>query len=198
MISVACVAAYASRPVPSSGTDWTTVVISVLASTTLAAIISAITSVWLASRKSRDDELSRVRDMHAEAYKVVAEYREFPYAIRRRNEDAPGEERVRLSEALRSVQARLSYFEAWTLAENRSVGAAYEKLVKEVRKVAGEACKEAWKATPITQDAEMNIERHLVDLTSLSGLQAAYLSAVQDHLDGYRRRYQRRARTKSG
>jgi hypothetical protein len=54
--------------------------------------------------RAREEELARVRVMLAEAFQAAAEYKEFPYAIRRRRRDAPSEERVRLSEELRRVK----------------------------------------------------------------------------------------------
>ncbi len=163
-----------------------------------AALISSLTAVYLAVRKSRDEQAARTHDMFAEAHKVVAEYKEFPYAIRRRRADTPSEERVRLSEALRDVQARLSYFEAWTLAEDKRVGDAYAKLVRDVRKVAGDACNEAWEADPITSDSQMNISRGLVDLAGLKPLETRYVLAVEEHLAWCRKLFRNHKRSKRG
>lgn len=192
MMSLAYAAAGSTAP---EAHWWTSFV---LPTAVAAALISSLTAVYLAVRKSRDEEVARTRDMFAEAHKVVAEYKEFPYAIRRRRADAPSEERVRLSEALRDVQARLSYFEAWTLAENKGVGDAYAKLVREVRKVAGDACNEAWEADPITSDSEMNIGRALVDLTSLKTLETQYVVTVEEHLAWCRKLFRKHGRSRRG
>ncbi len=109
----------------------------------------------------------------AEAFEAVSAYKEFPYAIRRRRADAPSEERVRLSEELRKVQTRLTYYLAWTQAESEVVGDAYAELVTELRRLAGAACRDAWLTAPITEDARMNIGPDVVDLSALSDLEAA-------------------------
>jgi hypothetical protein len=123
-----------------------------------------------------------VRTTFAEAFETVAQYKEFPYAIRRRRADQPAEERVRLSEELRGVQARLSYYLAGTRTESGDVGQSYETLVAELRAIAGRACHEAWLAPAANDDAEMNIAPGVVDLSGLRQHEQAYLAAVQRHL----------------
>ncbi|WP_156415593.1 hypothetical protein [Terrabacter sp. Soil811] len=154
----------------------------------LAAVIGALANTALARRKSLEEERARVRTVFAEAFEAVAAYKEFPYAIRRRRADQPAEERIRLSEDLRKVQARLTYYCAWTLAESPAVGHAYGALVRDLRAVAGGACREAWQAEPITADRDMNIGPDLVDLSALTSLEEAYTSAVETHLSAFLRR----------
>lgn len=123
----------------------------------LAAVIGAIVNTALARRKSLEEERARVRGVFAEAFEAVAAYKEFPYAIRRRRHDEPEAERVRIAEAMSGVQAKLSYYLAWTTAESAQVGDAYAHLIKELRRVAGTACHDAWLAPAATTDADMNI-----------------------------------------
>ena len=148
----------------------------------IAAVVGALVNTALARRKSLEEERARVRTVFAEAFEAVAAYKEFPYAIRRRRADQPPEERVRLSEALREVQTRLTYYVAWTQAESVTVGKAYGDLVRELRRAAGGACREAWLAKPISNDHDMNIGPDLVDLSSLTRLERAYTAAVDAHL----------------
>jgi hypothetical protein len=154
----------------------------VLSAAVIAALITAAINLWLARRKSREEERARIRNALAEAFQAYATYKEFPYAVRRRRHDQPAEERIRLSEALREVQARLTYFEAWTKTENPDVGAAYAALVAELRRVAGGAIRQAWLDPPCADDAGMNIPPELVDLSALNPLEVAYLAAATRHL----------------
>jgi len=71
-------------------------------------MVAGAINVWMARRKSREEERARVRDTFAAAFAAYTAYREFPYAIRRRRADIPEEERVRLSESLRTIQERLT------------------------------------------------------------------------------------------
>jgi hypothetical protein len=148
----------------------------------IAAVIGALVNVALARRKSLEEERARVRGVFAEAFEAVAAYKEFPYAIRRRRHDEPAQERVRLSEELRKIQSRLTYYTAWTKAESTEVGRAYNTLCAKLRQVAGGACREAWAAEPITTDAEMSIGPEVVDLSALTTLEKAYTDAAQAHL----------------
>jgi hypothetical protein len=148
----------------------------------ITAVVGAFVNIALARRKSLEEERARVRTTFAEALQAVAEYKEFPYAIRRRRADAAGEERVRLSEALRAVQAKLSYYAAWTKAESDEVGRAYEELVSELRKVAGKACHDAWLAPPANDDKDMNFAPGVVDLSALKPYEEAFAGTAQKHL----------------
>lgn len=153
-----------------------------LASTVLAAILTGTINILLAWRKSREEERSRVRTVFAEAFAAYAEYKEYPYVIRRRNIEKPGEERVRISEQIRQTQEHLNYYLAWTRAESDDVGRAYDALIEQVRASAGVAMKEAWQQPAIAEDAAMIIPSSQVDLGSLKTYEAAYTTAVGKHL----------------
>ncbi|MFB6811942.1 hypothetical protein [Streptomyces sp. NPDC056387] len=153
----------------------------------LAAMLTAAINLWLARRKSREEEISRLRTAFAEAFAAHSAYKEMPYAIRRRRFDAAADERVRLSESLREIQGNLSYHLAWTKIESESVGAAYAALVQELRKTAGAAMHAAWEAPPIQNDTAMNIPPAQIDLSPLQPLETAYIAAVRKHLRALKR-----------
>jgi hypothetical protein len=169
--------------VTSSGFSGGVLVTALLSGAVIAAVIAAVINVWLARRKTREEERARVRSTLAEAYQAYAEYKEFPYAIRRRRGDVPAEERVRLSEALRQVQARISYYEAWTLAEHAPTGIAYQTLVAEGRKVAGGAMRDAWKAPGLDNDAGMSIGPEVVNLSALAPYETAFMKVAAAHVE---------------
>lgn len=158
---------------------WLTAVVS---GAFLGALLAAMVNVWLARRKSREEERNRVRTSLAQAFATYSAYKEFPYAIRRRRAEAPGEERLRLSEALRQIQADLAYHLAWTTAESETVGQAYANLVEQTRVTAGSAMHEAWIAPPIKSDSSMNIPTTAVDLSSLAPHETIYMNAVRGHI----------------
>jgi hypothetical protein len=145
----------------------------------LAAAVVATWNVWLARRRSREEERSRQRTAFAEAYKAYGRYRELPYAIRRRNADEPAEERARLSEVARDIQAELTYHQTWMDLESSEVAAAYRALITELRKVAGGHMREAWMRPAITTDTEMNM---VIDMGSLTAFETEYLDSVRQHL----------------
>jgi hypothetical protein len=153
-----------------------------LTSAVLAALLTGTINIILARRKSREEERSRVRTVFAEAFSAYAEYREYPYVIRRRNIDKPGEERVRISEQIRQTQERLNYYLAWTRAESHDVGEGYAALIEQVRASAGVAMKEAWRQPAIVEDAAMVIPSSQVDLGNLKAYEAAYTAAAGAHL----------------
>lgn len=148
------------------------------------AMLAAVVNIVLTRRKSLEEERNRIRTTCAEAFEVVAAYKEFPYAIRRRRDDEPQAERVRLSDELRHIQARLSYFIAWMRGENAALSAAFDDLVSNLRRIAGTAIHDAWLASPVDSDAAMNFPPGVVDLSGLTLYQDAYIAAVKTHLDG--------------
>lgn len=159
----------------------------IISGSVVAAVIGALASTYLARRKSREEQLARVRVMLAEAFQTVAEYKEFPYAIRRRRHDAASEERVRLSEEMTKVQSKLTFYLEWTRIENQAVGAAYGDLVHNLRLVAGTACNEAWRCPAIETDKQMNIPREQVDLTKLIPFEYKYTDTAQAYVKDYMR-----------
>lgn len=159
----------------------------VLSASVVAALVSGWVSIWLARRRSREEERARIRNIFAEAFQAYADYKEFPYAVRRRDAARLPEERLRLSEALRAVQSRLSYYDSWTELESPTVGAAYTAMVRQLRTVAGGAIRDAWTAPGLSDDAGMNIPPALVDLSSLAPFEQAYRDAVTAHLRRYAR-----------
>ena len=155
----------------------------VLSGAVVAAVVSGWVNAALARRSTRLEERARVRSTLAEAYQAYADYKEFPYAIRRRRADQDAEERIRLSEEVRGVQSRLSYYQAWTLAESPETGAAYNRLVTQLRRVAGASMREAWLGPALDNDAGMNIGPDRVDLSELKPAEDEFLKAAKAHVE---------------
>ncbi|MFE0147751.1 hypothetical protein ACFWY5_11430 [Nonomuraea sp. NPDC059007] len=154
----------------------------VLSGAVVAAVVTAMINSVLARRSTRLEERARVRSTLAEAYQAYADYKEFPYAIRRRRTDQKEAERIRLSEELRKVQSRISYYQAWTRAESPETGAAYSELIAAVRKIAGGAMHEAWKVPGLENDEGMNIGPDRVDLTDLGPSEEKFIASVEQHV----------------
>lgn len=131
-------------------------------------------------------ERQRRREFYAAALETTLAYREFAYAIPRRNREERAAERVRLSEALREVQRDLSRHEALLRIERATdVYVAYVRLVRKTRQVAGGYIREAWKREPIAEDAEVNVDRPL-DFSAIDPYCDAFLEAVDKDLAWYR------------
>lgn len=171
----------ADRPAaPATGTG--DIVNGALVGALLAAAVVAAWNVWATRRRTREEERARQRECFAQAFKSYGMYKEFPYAIRRRRHDEPEQERVRLSEDLRLIQAELTYHQSWMDAEDPAVATAYRSLLKQTRIVAGGCMRQAWQDPAITSDRDMNISPDLVDLSSLVAYEKAYLDEVAKHL----------------
>ena len=153
-----------------------------LTSSVVAALVAGAINIVLARRHSRDEELARIRAIFAEAYEAYAEYREFPFAIHRRNPDSPASERIRLSELIRQTQQRLHYYLAWTKSEAATVGKAYEDLIAQARATAGQAMRTAWNLPPVVDDTEMSITVKELAPADLRSYEEAYTKAVAKHL----------------
>lgn len=179
-VTQASVAVPTSTPLP--GASSAGLIGAIISGAFLAAMLAGAVNVWMARRRSREEERARIRNTFAAAFEAYTAYKEFPYAIRRRRPDDPEGERLRLSETLRAVQEKLSYYLAWTQAESAAVGEQYAQLIAEARRVAGGAMHAAWKDPPRATDPEMNIPPDVVDLRQLEAAEAQYMQAVRDHL----------------
>jgi acetylornithine deacetylase/succinyl-diaminopimelate desuccinylase-like protein len=168
-VTHASVAVPTTTPLPGAapGASSAGLIGAIISGAFLAAMLAGAVNVWMARRRSREEERARIRNTFAAAFEAYTAYKEFPYAIRRRRPNDPEAERIRLSEALRAVQEKLSYYLAWTQAESVEVGQQYGRLVAEARRVAGGAMHAAWNDPPRASDPEMNIPPEVVDLRQL-------------------------------
>ncbi len=147
-----------------------------------AAIINLLGIVAIGVRQDRQ----RRRELYADALEATLAYREFAYAVPRRRFDAPSEERVRISEAMREVQRDLARADSLMKIERAdAVQKAYSRLVAETRRVAGGYIRDAWERDPITADSEMNFAGGL-DFSAIDACEHAYLDAVREDLAWYR------------
>jgi hypothetical protein len=154
---------------------------SLLAPAIVAAVVAAAVSLMtflLAGRRAR---LDRQRQVLADAFEAVMEYREYPFIVRRRNPNEGAEERRRISGDLSRVQARMNGFKARLLVEDPYIGRCYTELVTKTRQVAGAMIKAAWDNDPVSADAEMHAPAY--DFSELDEYDNRFLGAVARHLD---------------
>jgi hypothetical protein len=141
-------------------------------------VISALLGIWINGLRA---ERLRRREFYSDALEAVLAYQEFAYVVRRRNKDEPGEERVRISEALREIQRDLNRFSSlMEIERDTNVAVCYRQLVQKTREIAGGSMRQAWKDPPIDDDAGMNISG--VDLSAIDEYRTAYLDAVKNDL----------------
>ena len=166
---------------------WTTAAIATIVASIVSGMIALLTFWANGVRQER----SRRQQLYADALAALVFYREFAYVIRRRRASSPGheevagEERSRISEALREVQKDLAYFSSWIKAEPASnVAARYNELVAQTRHLAGGYMRDAWNAKPLDNDSGMNIPD--IDYTLLEKYEQAYLDAVRRSLKFWR------------
>jgi hypothetical protein len=143
----------------------------------LLALGVSLGTYFLSGRRAR---LDRQRTVFADAFAAIAEYREYPFIVRRRDPDEPAKERKRISSDLSEVQAKLNAFKARLRVEAPYVGERYAELVAETRRVAGAFIKEAWNSKAVSDDSQ--IHNPSWDFSELDSCDDAYLCAVADHL----------------
>ena len=139
----------------------------------LALALNAIISNWR-------DRISRQRQEFSKAFTACVAYEELPYIVRRRRNDVPQDERVRISSELNIIQRELAYYSAWLATESGHVSEAYENLVAKLREIVGTKIREAWLTPPIDSDSGMNMPDF--GLSVLKPLKEAYLLEVAYHL----------------
>jgi hypothetical protein len=156
-----------------SGSAWVT-------PTIVISIVALAVSLWTFFLSGRRARLDRQRQVFADAFEAVMEYREYPFIVRRRNKDDLVNERQRISSDLSKVQAKLNAFKARLLVEDPAIGQGYAELVKKTRQIAGAMIKAAWDNPPVAGDEEMHAPPY--DFSELVEPDNAYLQAVADHL----------------
>jgi hypothetical protein len=135
-------------------------------------------------------ERTRLQKLYADAYSAIVSYQEFPYVIRRRraltaeHPGIGGEERLRITGALHTVQEELNNYSAQIGTESKAVSTKYDLLVSETRQIAGTYMHDAWDATPLDNDAGMNITG--IDYKGLRIQQDDYLDAIKQDLTFWR------------
>lgn len=158
---------------------WIIGLMSFLSSAVVAALVSAAVTIATLIVQGNRSERERKREVYANAFAAYTAYREFPYAIERRESESPAERR-RISGQLARVQERIGFHEAWIECESKEVGQAYQALLTQARETAGERMHKAWRRPGISSDAEMNLPP--LDLARLKPLEQAFLEAVSRHL----------------
>jgi hypothetical protein len=136
----------------------------------LALNVVALATLWWNSRRDRQD---RQRQLFAEAFEACMLYREFPFIVRCRNADDLVAERARITSELSRLQVRLDSGKALLRVEAPRVGAAYEDLVRETRRVAGPKIRKAWDEPALTADADVHTEG--IDFADLKPFDDRYL-----------------------
>lgn len=166
---------------------WTTAAIATIVASVVSGAIALLTFWANGVRQER----GRRQGLYADALAVLVAYREFAFVIRRRraashgHEEIAGEERVRISEALRDVQKDLVYLKAWIKAEPATeVSDRYDELVAQTRRIAGGYMRDAWNADPLDSDSGMNIPD--IDYRPLTEYEQAYLASVRRSLRFWR------------
>jgi hypothetical protein len=148
----------------------------------IVAAIVAMLGVWINGLR---EERRRRREFYAAALEATFAYREFAYVVRRRRPDVPGEERVRISEALREIQRALAKYEAlMTIERCADVAVKYKHLVEKTREVAGGYMRTSWEGDGAGTDAQMNISN--IDFAPLEDSEQGYLTAVAADLPAWK------------
>lgn len=126
----------------------------------VAALIGLSGVLWTLWVNGDRTERQRRRELRARALEAVLAYREMPFMIRRRRNEAEerSAERVRLSMHFSGVQTELATCEHLLVADGPSwLAQEYQELVSIVRATAGREAHESWKVDPITEDSDMNM-----------------------------------------
>lgn len=120
-----------------------------LVGTAAAAAIAFALNRW-------SDTVSRRRDGYASATRELVAWAEYPYRIKRRASDTPGE-LTRLANIGHELQEALRYRETWIASESIWVAKVFTEVRAALAAEVGAACAAAWDSTPVTGAAGMNL-----------------------------------------
>lgn len=146
----------------------------------VAAIVAAAVSVTTFALSGRRARLDRQRQVFGDAFEAVMRYREYPFIVLRRSKDEPAKERVRISNDLSEVQAKLNGFKARLRVEAPFVSDRYAELVAATRKIAGPMITQAWNNGAVEEDSQVHNPGW--DFSGLQIYDDAYVRSVADHL----------------
>jgi hypothetical protein len=166
------IATIAAKALAASDSPWAPAVLAAAIAGGVAVFTWAVGSIISTVQRDRQ----RRREAFSRAFAAIVAYAEFPYEVRRRDPGDEAGERLRISEALRTLQQEISYFEAWLRSESSAVGEAYADLVADTRRLAGKAIHDAWLAPAVAADADMNMPD--LGLAPLQQSRTRYLAAV--------------------
>lgn len=109
--------------------------------------IAGVGSLVVYSLRSAADMRSDERKLLAEAYATVVLWREIPYRIARRLDDAP--ETIRpLIDEFHELQCDLIQHQAWITITDESLGRSYRALVDETKRLTAPCISKAWEDGP--------------------------------------------------
>ena len=159
--------------VASTGVDWKYYV------SVLLGVLGFIGVIVTLAVNGRRAERARRRELYANGWAAVQAYKEFAFAVRRRNIDDRGAERVRLSDQLSLVQRDLAYYETLIGRErSRDAAGAYGELVSNTRRIAGGIIRRSWNEEPIAADREMHSPAIAEELQALNPWERTYMDSV--------------------
>jgi hypothetical protein len=113
------------------------------------AAVSIISGRWAQATNHR-------RDAYAAAVKTLVGWAEYPYRIRRRTSDDPGE-LARLVGIGHDLQEQLRCHQTWIATESHRVAGIYREALEVITAQVAPACNDAWASPPITTSADMNL-----------------------------------------
>jgi len=116
------------------------------------ALVSAALTYHLNQRATRRE---RQANVFAEALRVIEDYAELPYRIRRRS--GTPESRHELTEQISQIQSRIAFHQAWLAIEAPSVAVPYQNLVRAAKAQTGRQMTQAWNEPATTKDFQVSL-----------------------------------------
>ena len=120
--------------------------------TVVGAVVTVAVTYGLNQRADRREQQAK---SFAEALTVIEDYAMMPYRIRRRANTAGARHEISLE--LDKIQSRIAFQHAWLQIEAAEAAEAYDKLIRAVRKEAGNQMKDAWSRPAPTSDDQMTL-----------------------------------------
>ena len=133
----------------SSTNVWVVIALTLLGSSVVAGLITSVLgNLRTAATTRREGYANAVRSLIARA--------EYPYRVRRRVSDDP-DVLADLVGRGHDLQEQLAACRTWVASEHRVLGSMFEKALADIDATVKQATGDAWKQTPITTAAGMNL-----------------------------------------
>ena len=118
------------------------------------AICAGAGATMIVTRSS--EAFNRRRDRYAEAVRTLVAWAEYPYRVRRRTDDDPAT-LAALANHGHDLQERLAYHQVRIATDHPDLARSYAKARSVIDAVVGPAIRDAWRSSPATKAADMNL-----------------------------------------
>ena len=143
-------------------------------------VMTIALAAWNIVKQQKETRRQERARLYADALRLVGDYQEAPYRIRRRDGSATA--RRELTESISEIKSRIDFYIGWmSINAPEAVTEAYEAYVLAAQQEAGGQMTAAWQGRPTKRDQDVPLARPL-PRTHAAPYREVVLAAIKDDL----------------